>query len=333
MPIEYDMTDGPIGPADSTESAPADAPLDDVPEASATSADEIGSDKPIVDDEPLPGSEAPADAALELAETAKVKIGKREVVLKDLLEAELRHADYTRKTTELARERDEMADFRLDKELGDIQTDDFVSRMSNPTEIFHEFSTHQPEAFEQLIDMIIDREIKLQSLSKEGRELYLRDEKEARARWQQARDARVQKAFDTHRGRHTARREAAKSHGTWRNEAMKSCGLDPSNDAHHDLVMDGMASPRNKGKAWNKELFDAESARVAKYLGAKAPKPAAVAKPAPVAPVAKPAPVKPALPPVRAQGAAPPAAARGAGGKFAPKSTSYEDFWENVRNG
>jgi hypothetical protein len=108
---------------------------------------------------------------------------------------------------------------------------------------------------------------------------------------------------------------------------MKSAGLDPVNDHHHDLVMDGMASPRNRGKAWTKELFDAESARVAKILGSKPPKPAAAPKPAPVAPVA---PAKPALPPVKVSSVAAP---RTPTGKFAPKPKSYEDFWDGLRNG
>lgn len=337
MPIEYDMSDGPIGPADAPNTS-ADEPLDDPHAAApaAPAAEPEGQEAPTVEsdpnDEPLPGSEtaAPEDAPVELPETAKVRVGKREVVLKDLLDGELMRADYTRKTQALAQREEEMDNERLEAQLERIQTEDFVQRMSSPVEIMNEFSEHQPEAWAALVDMIIEREIKFQNATPEGRQLMLRDEKDARARWRAARDARVQKAFDTHRNKHTARREASKNHSGWRNEAMKSAGLDPANDAHHDLVMDGMASPRNRGKAWTKEMFDGEAARVAKILGAKAPKPAAAAKPAPAAPAAPPAPPKPALPPVRASGVAAP---RTPAGKFAPKPKSYENFWDDLRNG
>src|SRR5512139_3883616 len=98
MPIEYDMTDGPIGSADAPASESADTPLDDphaaapaeTPEAAEGSEPKVSA-KAEPEDEPLPGSEpeAAADAPVELPETARVKVGKREVVLKDLLDGEL----------------------------------------------------------------------------------------------------------------------------------------------------------------------------------------------------------------------------------------------------
>ena len=328
-----DIPDGPIMPEGAAPEAPADEPLDAVPTNEPAAPPVVESDpndEPIVPDDTAASA---APTAIELSDDATVKIDGQEYSVKDLKAERLMRADYTRKTTELARERDAMDDFRLEVDLERMQTRDFLERMSNPTELINEFAEHMPEVWDAVIDAIVQREIQLQKATPEGRELILRKEADARRQWRAQRDSRMAKEFDTHRGRATARREAAKNHKGWRDEAMKAAGLDPARDEHHDLVMDGMASPRNRGKAWTKETFDAEAARVAKILGVKAPAPAKAAAPAPAP---KPAAPPPALPPQRAP--APPAKAaaaahvppRGSDGKFKPKS--YEGYWESLRS-
>lgn len=346
----FDIPDGPIMPAApapatpaATPATPAAPPAAETPAApaapvvapeapsSAQGAEVDNGDEPIVPGAP---AAAAAPAPVELSDDAEVKIGGHTYKVKELMDERLMRADYSRKTTELARERDAMDDFRLEVDLERTQTQDFLHRVStNPTELINEFAEHMPDVWAQVEDHLIERAIHLQSLSPEGRELFLHKERQARAAWRAQRDQRMEGVFRNKRSTVAARKEAAKSHKEWREGSMRSAGLDPTNDAHHDLVMEGMASPRNRGKAWTKEMFDAESARIAKIIGAKAPPPpTAAAAAAPATPAAPP------LPPVRAAHAA---AARpvepkvevrrDARGRFKQNGKSSEDAWAELR--
>ena len=339
MALDLDsIADGPIMPSgEGGTHASADEPIrPDRPEPAA-SADKIGNsdeirpepakpgEQEVTDDEPIVPPAAAASAPVELDDEAEVKIGSDTFKIKDLLDGQLMRSDYTRKTTEIAREREEMTNFRIETEINDIQTDDFVRRMNDPNEMINEFAVHKPEVWQAVEDYVIERALHLQGLSPEGRQLFLRDEADRRKEWQTNRDARMGKAFSDHKTKATARVEAQKNHGNWRGEAMKAAGLSATNNAHHELVMDGMTSARNRGKAWTKELFDAEAARVAKTLGVKAPKPP---KPAPVA-AAPASPPAARLPPVRAPGNVPVAKSA----RRPAKNTDMGSFFDRIRSG
>jgi hypothetical protein len=324
------VADGPIMP-NGQGGATADEPIRPAtpPKEAPEVSDEIKPEEPkapIVpdpDDEPIvPPTDAPAP--VELADEAEIKIGNDTFKVKDLLQGQLAHADYTRKTQELARERDEMREFRLETELNDLQTEDFVRRMDDPNEMINEFAVHKPEVWEAVEQYVIDRAIHLQGLTPEGRELFLHKEQEARARWKSGREQKMTQTFTQHKTKAQARIEAQKNHGNWRSEAMKAAGLSLTKSEHTDLLMDGMTSARNRGKAWTKELFDAEAARVAKAFGVKAPKPP---KPAPgaTAPAAPP-PAK--LPPVRSPGNAPVAKTQ-----RKAKDRDMGSFFDRIRSG
>ena len=276
MALDLDsIADGPIMPGRQGGATP-DEPIRSAtpPAAAEPEATEPDSEKTPKqaasepEDEPLV-----APPALELDDEAEIKIGNDTYKVKDLRDGQLMRADYTRKTEAIARERQEMSNFRLEKELEGIQTEDFLRRMDDPNELINEFAAHKPEVWEAVEQYIIDRAVHLQGLTAEGRELYLHKEGLSRKAWQEARDKRMEQTFNGHKTKAQQRAEAQKNHGNWRSEAMKAAGL---GEKHHELVMDGMTSARNRGKAWTKELFDAEAARVAKTLGVKAPKPAKV---------------------------------------------------------
>lgn len=337
MALDLDsIADGPImpggqgGPSEDTPIRPAAPPKEPAAEPETeTSADEIGKETPKAPIEPDPNDDpivppTAENAPIELADEAEIKIGNDTYKVKDLLQGQLAHADYTRKTQELARERDEMSQFRLETELNDIQTDDFVRRMNDPNEMINEFAVHKPEVWEAVEQYVIDRAIHLQGLSPEGRELFMRKEAEQRKAWVAARDARMNQAFTQHKTKAQARAEAQKNHGSWRAEAMKAAGLSLTKAEHADLLMDGMTSARNRGKPWTKEMFDAEAARVAKFLGVKPPK-----QPKPVVPPPAPATPPPAkLPPVRSPGNAPVVKT-----KRPAKNTDLGSFFDRIRSG
>lgn len=329
------IADGPIMPGGQGGATadepirPATPPAKEAPEA-PEAKDEIKPDEPkapIVpdpDDEPIVPP-ADATAPLELAdEEALVKIGNDTLTVREIKDGLLMRADHTRKTQEIARERDEMREYRLETELNELQTDDFVQRMNDPNEMINEFAVHKPEVWEAVEQYVIDRAIHLQSLTPEGRELFLHKEAEQRARWKAGREQKMTQTFTQHKTKAQARIEAQKNHGNWRSEAMKSAGLSLTKSEHMDLLMDGMTSARNRGKPWTKELFDQEAARVAKSLGVKAPKP-----PKPAATPAAPATPPPAkLPPVRAPGNRPVAP-----GRRQTKDRDMGSFFDRIRSG
>lgn len=305
-------------------------PEGDEPEAEAAAVPETEPEVPEGDEPIMPAGGAAAP--LELDDEAEIKIDGEVVKLKDLRQGRLAHSDYTRKTQELAREREAIEEERLDSRLADLQTEDFVTRMNDPHELINEFAAHKPEVWAKVVEEIVLREIKLADMTPDARELFLHKEAEARKAWKNAHEKRMQQAFEKTRGAAKARSEAAKNHSSWRTEAMKACGLSPTKDAHHEAVMDAMTSARNRGKPWTKELFDAEAARVAKILGVKAPKQPKAAKPA--APAAPAAPPKPALPPVRASGvSAAPRAGSAPAPRKANKPKDTGSFFDRLRSG
>ncbi len=331
------IADGPIMPSGAGGATP-DEPIRPAtpPPAEETSADEIGNEETeapetaeVTPDEPIIATGKAAPAPLELDDDeAEVKLGGETLKVKDIKQQRLAHADYTRKTQEVAREREDHSKYRLDSELRDIQTEDFVTRMDDPNEMINEFATAKPDVWAAVEDYVIQRAVKLADMSEDAKELYLHKEQLARKAWQDARNGRMQKTYEAHKTKAQARAEAQKNHGNWRTEAMKATGLSLTKPEHSELVMEGMASPRNRGKAWTKELFDAEAARVAKILGVKAPKAPKPIAAAPAAPTPAPAP-KPALPPVKAHGNAKPVTAA----RREPKTREMGSFFDRLRSG
>ncbi len=342
MALDLDsIADGPIMPGGEG-GASADEPIRPDKPASAPEADDdqirpepetpeaAEETSPADADEPIVSPAPAAAAPLELDDEAEIKIGNDTYKIKDLRDGQLMRADYTRKTQEIAAKERAMDEYRVETELNDIQTEDFVRRMDDPNEMINEFAAHKPEVWAAVEEYIIDRAIHLQGLSPEGRQLFLRDEADKRKAWQAKRDQRMQQTFAQHRTKAQARAEAQKNHGSWRADAMKSAGLSATRAEHHELLMDGMTSARNRGKPWTKELFDAEAARVAKTLGVKPPK---QPKPAPTPIAAAPAaPPAAKLPPVRSPGNVPVQSAGGTRrGSSAPKDLG--SFFDRVRNG
>lgn len=308
--------DGPPIIAEEPTEDPALEAQDDQPEEDKESSETP--DEPIIKD-------APVDAPVELkGEDSQVKIDGKVYTAKELKDQLLMRGDYTRKTQELATKQREYDEAIVESEEREIEVHDFVSRMRTPSEIINEFSSSMPEVWEKVQQAIVDRFTRIADMTEGELAQFLENERHTLNAWTHSRNTRVQKLIEDKRTARTQRSEMKKLFETSRADVMRSEGLDPENDAHMELVMDGITSVRNRGKRWSKDLLTAEVKRVATHLKAKPPKPAKKeAAPPPSPPAAE----KPKVPPVK-----PPGIRKPEGGHKKADKKPLGSFFEDLRS-
>ncbi len=249
---------------------------------------------------------APID--LDADPEAQIKVGKDVLSAKDVKAALLRHSDYTQKTQKLAEASKAIEAERQDHSLYKLRVDDMIETFSNPDTLIREFAVEQPEVWAEVERRVIERYARMADMTpahladfKQHWESQLKEH--ARTRRQT-----VAQKVGKQRELMIKTAELSKSYQTWRGESMRAAGLDPDKEEHFELVTNAMVA-RHRDQQWTKELFDSVSARVAKSLGVKPPKPKK--DPAP------PAKASAKLPPVRPPGQRRPAfpAAKGTNGK------------------
>ena len=317
------------------EAAPADDSFSfDKPAAKEEPvADEVDTEEPSPEEvEGEDELEAAADDALEeeAAEAvdepldlaadpeAKIKLGDEVLTAKEVKDRLLMREDYTRKTQAISAERKVHADAKMDHDLYKLQVEDLLTVFEDPSATILEMSSHKPEVWREIEKRIVNRYIRLADMTDGERAMFFKNEEYELAKHVDKREQERTKKVETAKDRAHKSAELVKSYNNWRTESMRAVGLNVDKAEHLEAVTNAMVA-RHRGKAWSKELFDAECARVAKSYGVKPPKAPPKKEAAPAAPAAK----KPALPPVKGRGNARPATP-GAAPKSKPKTIGNE---------
>lgn len=260
--------------SDEPETEPTETP-EEVPEPESQDPEPEPVEELEEDPEAEP-EEPPTPSEPELADDVKFKVGEDILTGKELKLGNLRQADYTRKTQELAEERKQIE--AVKEEIEEVK--EWAQSLIDPEAMHFELQRYYPKAFAKLKEKIIQEAIEEQDLDP----AHLHDRQLARA-LEVERKARMQDEAQTKK-RNEKKELAQKTaelrvqYDKWVDETMKEAGLDPTDTEHQALVRDRIAV-RHRDQNWDKDLFSQISAHVAKVLG-KTPKakPATPAKPA-----------------------------------------------------
>lgn len=281
-------------------------------EAPATETEpEEGEEAPTAEE----GEEAPAveDDGTALDPKAEFTVDGEKVTGEELLKSRLRHADYTRKTQELAEERKAFEQERTAEKDKVSDYEEFLSGIKDVNTLELELERYYPDTLQALRDRIIEQAIEEQGCSTDAERDRL-----VRLRKSELREAAAKRDQELAGKRTKAREheqktaELRKTYLGWAAESMAAAGLDAKDQDHYELVAAKVT--KNKGQ-WTKETFQEAAKAAAKVLG-KTP------------PAAK---ATPKLPPVRTLGhKAPPGEKAKLVKKAAPKKTS-EDFFSSLR--